>query len=140
MINGRWFHDNATLKVHKGEKGTNKVWDIAVDELTGLPWTGIYNKKNKFIGSMCQFIQAWKSRGCPVLIIGQDNAGENKKLEQRLHIADWKLQVKMEHAATDTPQQNALVELQITYLVAKARAAMHASGVPRERRLKIFLR
>jgi hypothetical protein len=42
----------------------------------------------------------------------QDNAGENKKLEQKLHSADWKLQVKMEYnTAADTPQQNALVKL-----------------------------
>jgi hypothetical protein len=39
----------------------------------------------------------------------QDNAGENKKLERRLHSADWKLPVKMEYTAANTPQQNALV-------------------------------
>ncbi len=36
VINGRWFHDNSTLKVHKGETGTSKIWDLTVDELTGL--------------------------------------------------------------------------------------------------------
>ncbi len=45
VINGRWFHDISTLKVHKGETGTSKIWDLTVDELTGLPFTGIYNKK-----------------------------------------------------------------------------------------------
>jgi hypothetical protein len=48
----------------------------------------------------------------------QDNAGENKKLEKRLHSADLKLQVKMEYAAANTPQQNDLVEVKFTYLVA----------------------
>jgi hypothetical protein len=38
------------------------------------------------------------------------------------------------------PHQNALVELKFTYLAAKASAAMHAAGVPRERRLIDFLR
>jgi hypothetical protein len=57
----------------------------------------------------------------------QDNAGENKKLEQRLLSADWKLQVNMEYTAADTQQQNALVELKFTYLATKARAAMHAA-------------
>jgi hypothetical protein len=42
----------------------------------------------------------------------------------------------MEYTATDTPQQNALVELKFTYLAAKARAAIHAAGVPRERSLE----
>jgi hypothetical protein len=45
VINGRWFHDSSTLKVHKGEKGSSKIWDLTVDELTGIPFTGIYNKK-----------------------------------------------------------------------------------------------
>jgi hypothetical protein len=48
VINGRWFHDNSTLKVHKGETGTTKIWDLTVDELTGLSFTGIYNKKSKY--------------------------------------------------------------------------------------------
>jgi hypothetical protein len=86
---------------------------------------------------MCQRIQAQKARGYPVLILRQDSAGENKKLEQRLQSADWKLQVKMEYTAADTPQQNALVEVKFTYLVSKARVAMHAAGVPRE--LSLFV-
>jgi hypothetical protein len=76
--------------------------------------------------------------GYTVLFIRQDNAGGNKKLEKRLQSADWKLQVKMEYTAANTPQQNALVEVKFTYLAAKARAAMHAAGVPRERRLESF--
>jgi hypothetical protein len=95
----------------------------------------INNKINESIESLCQRIQAQQARCYPVLIIRQDNAGENQKLEQRLQGADWKLQVKMQYTATDTPQQNALVELKCTYLIAKARAAMHAAGVPKERRL-----
>jgi hypothetical protein len=54
VINGRCFHDISTLKVHKGDKGSNKIWDLTVDELTGIPFTGIYNKKNEFIESMCK--------------------------------------------------------------------------------------
>jgi hypothetical protein len=46
----------------------------------------------------------------------------------------------MEYTAANTSQQNALVEFKFTYLAAKARAAMHAAGVPRERRLDFFLR
>ncbi len=34
VINGRWFHDSSTLKLHKGEKGSSKIWDLTVDELT----------------------------------------------------------------------------------------------------------
>ncbi len=78
LINGWWFHDISTIKVHKGEKCYSKVWDLTVDEFTGIR---IYNKKNEFIESMYQHIQAQTARGYPVLIMRQDNAGENKKLE-----------------------------------------------------------
>jgi hypothetical protein len=46
VINGRCFHDSSTLKVHKGEKGFSKIWDLTVDELTGIPFTGIYKQKS----------------------------------------------------------------------------------------------
>ncbi len=138
VINGRWFHNSSTLKVHKGDKGSNKIWDLTVDELTGIPFTGIHNKKKEFIESMCQQIQAQTARGHPVLIMRQDNAGENKKLEKQLHIADWKLPVKMEYTAANTPQQKAHVEVKFTYLASKARAAMHDAEVPRNWRLGFF--
>ncbi len=129
------------MKVQKGEKGSSKIWDLTVDELTGIPFTGIYNKKNEFIESMCQRIQAQTARGYPVLIMRKDNAGEKKKLEKRLQSADWKLQVKMEYTAANTPQQNALVEVKFTYPAAKTRAALHAAAVPSmDRRLWIFLK
>jgi hypothetical protein len=28
MINGRWFQEKSTLKVHKGQKGTTKTWNF----------------------------------------------------------------------------------------------------------------
>jgi hypothetical protein len=59
-------------------------------------------------------------------------------LEKRLQSADWKLLVKMEYTAANTPQQNALVGVKFTYLAARARAAMHAAAVPRDRRLDFF--
>jgi hypothetical protein len=69
VVNGWWFHDSSTLKVHQGEKGSSKIWDLNVDEFTGIPFTGIYNKKNEFGKSMCQLIQAQTARGYPVLIM-----------------------------------------------------------------------
>ncbi len=104
VINGWWVHDSSSLKVHKGEHSSSKIWDLTVDELTGVSFTGIYNKKIEFVESMCQHIQAQTARGYPVLIMRQENAGENKKLEKRLQSADWKLPGKMEYTAANTPQ------------------------------------
>ena len=61
-------------------------------------------------------------------------------MEKSLQSADWKLLVKMEYTAANTLQQNPLVEVKFTYLAAKARSAMHAAAVPRDRRLDFFLR
>jgi hypothetical protein len=44
----------------------------------------------------------------------------------------------MEYTAASTPQQNALAEVKFTYLAAKARAAMHAAEIPRNRRFEFF--
>ncbi len=35
--------------MHKGVKGSSKIWDLTVDELAGIPFTGIYNKKNEIV-------------------------------------------------------------------------------------------
>ena len=43
-------------------------------------------------------------------------------MKKKLHSANWKLAVKMEYTAANTPQQNALVEVKFTYLAAKTRA------------------
>jgi hypothetical protein len=44
----------------------------------------------------------------------------------------------MEYTAANTPQQNALVEFNLTYLAAKGKADMHATEVPRNRRVEFF--
>jgi hypothetical protein len=44
----------------------------------------------------------------------------------------------MKYTAANTPQQNALVKVKFTDLAAKAKAAMHAAEVPRNRRLEFF--
>ncbi len=60
--NGRLFHDNSDIKVQKVEKGPTKIWDLTVDELIGLPSTGIYSKNNEFVENMCQCIQAQQAK------------------------------------------------------------------------------
>jgi hypothetical protein len=105
VINGWWFHDSSTLKVHKGEKGSSKIWDLAVDELAGIPFTGIvYNKKNEFVESMCQHIQAQTARGYPVLIMRQDNAGETRNWRRASKVQTencqwkWSTQLQFTHS------------------------------------------
>jgi hypothetical protein len=83
-----------------------------VGECVGLFWGGLSVPRKQgiymFVESICQRIQAQTARGYPVLIVRQDNAGEIKKLEKRLQSVDWKLLVKMDYTAANSPQQNAL--------------------------------
>jgi hypothetical protein len=61
-------------------------------------------------------LHRWKQSGRGAEIIRLDNAGENKLLQQRSQSADWKLNMKFEFTACDTPQQNHLAELGFAYL------------------------
>ena len=63
-----------------------------------------------------------------------DNAGENKLLEQRSGSADWKLGLKYEFTARDTPQQNHLAELGFSVIANRGRAMFSKANVPRELR------
>jgi hypothetical protein len=69
MTGGFRENQNSSLKVPQDAKGTTKMWDLTVYELTGFPWTGIYTKKNELIENMCQCMQAQKTRGCHLLIM-----------------------------------------------------------------------
>ncbi len=53
-------------------------------------------------------------RGHPILIICQDNAGENKKLIAMAHSKEWKLNTAFENTARKTPQQNSKEETGFT--------------------------
>ena len=43
--------------------------------------------------------------------VHMDNAGENTKPDKRAHSSDWKMKIKFELTARNTPQQNHLAEL-----------------------------
>ncbi len=79
---------------------------------------------------MCELMQSEMKRSHPILIVRQDNAGENKQLIKLAHSKDWKLSVAFENTARQTPQQNSKAETGFTVVVAKARAMLSAAQVP----------
>jgi hypothetical protein len=103
--NGRWFHDQSTIKPPDNISGTRRVWDMSVDEFTGCKFTEFYKTKNEYIETYCEALHRWKDRGKPVQVIRQDNAGENKAMQARAQSADWKLDITLEYTAPGTPQQ-----------------------------------
>jgi hypothetical protein len=77
--------------------------------------------------------------GHPILIVHQDNAGENEKLIALAHLKDWKLSITFENTARKTPQQNSKAETGFTVVIAaKARAMLSAVHVPREEHHKMW--
>jgi hypothetical protein len=59
-------------------------------------------------------------------------------LQQRSQSADWKLNIKFEFTARDTPQQNHLAELGFAHLANDGRALMARANVPMNIRYKVF--
>jgi hypothetical protein len=87
---------------------------------------------------MCVFMQQEKSRGHPILIIRQDNAGKNKKLVMLAHSQEWKLETNFENTAHKTPQQNSYAELAFTVIALKTRVMMNAAQIPKSERFKLW--
>ena len=66
-----------------------------------------------------------------------DNAGENKMLEEQCKSADWKLNIKFEYTARNTPQHNHLVEVGFATIAGRGRAMMSHANLPKEIRNKL---
>jgi hypothetical protein len=67
-----------------------------------------------------------------------DMAGENKKLEEKMISDQWKIKMKVEYTARDTPQENAPVEVGFATIGGRARAMMAAANVPVEYKHLLF--
>ena len=82
------FHDIAIVKAdNKSRKKLcmKSVWHICVDELFGFKRSKLFVSKSKMPDYMCKLMHSKMKRGHPILIIHQDNAGENKKLITLVH-------------------------------------------------------
>ena len=106
----------------------NPNWAMIHDRATGRKVSDFYQNKSMMIEPTCEKIQVWKDEGKPVKRIRCDNAGENKKLEERLKSVDWKLgDIKFEYTASYTPQQNSRVEKGFETIFNRGRAILVAS-------------
>jgi hypothetical protein len=63
-----------------------------------------------------------------------DNAGENKKLIERLRSSDWKMNPVVEYTPRDTPQYNHLVEVGFPTIRKQATALMNEANIPQKKR------
>lgn len=118
-----------------------KYWAIRVDEATQKKWSDFTTTKKAFSERSCEWTNQMKARGIPISCFRLDNAGENKKFEQRAQSSDWShLQpLEFEYTARDTPQHNSYAELAYPYLAGKGRAMMQAANIPDDIRGKVAI-
>jgi len=85
--NGRVYHEIATVKESEEDKslGRKTAWHITAEETVNFKRSKFFVAKSDITKDMCKFMQQEKMRGHPILIIRQDNAGENKKLVTLAH-------------------------------------------------------
>ena len=72
-----------------------------------------------------------------------DNCGENIKLVQQAQGVEWRLLIKFEFTAQDTPQQNYLAEIALYCAgdlarAMRARAIMARASIPLKHRYQLF--
>jgi hypothetical protein len=102
---GRVFLDISTVKRKKKDPPVAKPnWRIVVDERTQLKFSAFYKPKSDMVEPTCELFHKWKETGKNLKIVRLDGAGENKKLQKRCDSKDWKLNLKFEFTARDTPR------------------------------------
>ena len=83
-------------------------WRIIVDERTQMKHSAFFNTKKGMVEPTCELFQHWRATGQSVQHVRLDNAGENKRLQQRSESADWKLGIHYEFTDARTPQKELL--------------------------------
>jgi hypothetical protein len=100
-----------------------------VDERTGTKFTDFYETKAGMIEPACAQLHRWKTSGHGVKYI--------RMHDQRVS-SDWKLEIKLEYTARNTPQQNHLAEQGFAHIAKLGRALMNHANVPLKWRFKLF--
>jgi hypothetical protein len=115
-----------------------KNWRILVDERTQMKFSLFSATKDGMVVPTLEHIGRMNKNGMTVKYIRLDNAGENVKLQKVSNSKDYKMNLKFEFTARNTPQQNHLSELGFTVLYNRGRSMMHRANIPKEVRYKVF--
>ena len=104
--NGWLYHNLATVKSPKGVdlEVSYSVWQMIVDEHTGLKFSAVYSSKNGILVDTSRKLLGLENTAeCPILHFRQDNAGKNKKLQALIQGPEWQFKCKFEYTAKATP-------------------------------------
>ena len=107
--------------------GGRKHWAMLVDEATKYKHSFFLKKKLDQIEMISSWLEGLKDKyKIQVKIIHFNNAGENKKLEEKRNVEG--LGIIFEYTATGTQQQNTYVERAFPTIMGQARAMMNFAG------------
>ena len=116
--------------------GGSKFWYIFVDEATGLKQSIFTPTKSNLAISGLQFLKKLRNKGIDVKNIRCDNAGENKKLEEK--VIDENMKINFEYTSAGTPQQNGVAERAFATLYGRVRAMLNRAGFKGAMREKLW--
>ena len=135
------YHDLATMKAPANvvEKVPKPDWQVFVDEATGMKFCTFHKFKDDILEDTSAQLKAMEHlANREIQIWRQDNAGENKALEENMKGEHWSMKTKIEYTAPGTPQQNSYTKMGFTALACRARAMMNMGNVPRGSCYKLF--
>ena len=117
--------------------GGTKFWNLIVDDCTNMMFSIFLKSKSDLPKKGIQFIKRIKNKyGVDMETIRCDNAGENRKLEER--IDEENLGPTMEYTATGTPQQNGRAERGFATLYGRVRAMFNEAGIDGDIKNKLW--
>ena len=127
---GRIYVDGSSIKASSG--GGSKFWFLFVDEFTGFKQSIFLSKKSDFPKAAMLVLRQMIKKGINIKNIRCDNAGENRKLEEK--IMESELKIDFEYTPVGTPQHNGVVERAFATLYGRVRAMFNRAGIYDENR------
>ena len=100
------YHKLATVKasVDIAEKSPKLNRQLTVNEAIGIKFTTIHKSKNDICDDTSARLKTMEPlAGKEIQIWRQDNAGENKVLEQNMKSQHWLMKTKFEYTASGMP-------------------------------------
>ena len=138
--NGRIGIDISTIKSSKNSDiiVSKPNWIMVIDERSGLQLSSFHKNKDDIVPYLADKFSMFTYDGSPVLKVRCDNAGENKSTEREVNSRKWRLNIKFEYTARNTPQQSLFTKIAISTMVNRGRAILNRANVPEKCRAPLF--
>ena len=127
----RLFIDQSSVKAKS--YGGSKYWLLVLDDASDITWSSFLKKKSDQVEKLVSFLKDLKAKhNVTVKYIRCDNAGENKKLQERCESEG--LGITFEYTPSNSPQFNGKVERAFAALYSQVRALNNAAQFTKELR------